>query len=120
MEISELIERLSKLDTACVCDADKSLKVMSPDIRPVVEGLTFAGVARTVTCDSDFLAVIKGLEESRPGEVLVIQADGNKAVAGELFATEANAGDWPGLLSTAVHVIRGRFAGSVFRSGPVL
>jgi regulator of RNase E activity RraA len=62
---------------------------MSPDIRPVTEGLSFAGIARTITCDKDFLSVIKALEESKPGEVLVIQAEGNVAVAGELFATEA-------------------------------
>ena len=48
------------------------------------------GRARTVRCRDDFLTVIKALEESEPGEVLVIDGGGGtRALAGELFATEA-------------------------------
>jgi regulator of RNase E activity RraA len=48
------------------------------------------GRARTVRCRDDFLTVIKALQESEPGEVLVIDGGGGtRALAGELFATEA-------------------------------
>ena len=35
MELDEIRSRLLRLDTACVCDANKSLRVMDPEIRPV-------------------------------------------------------------------------------------
>jgi regulator of RNase E activity RraA len=48
------------------------------------------GRARTVRCRDDFLTVIKALDESEPGDVLVVDgAGGSRALAGELFATEA-------------------------------
>src|SRR5262249_4285876 len=48
------------------------------------------GRARTVRGRDDFLTVIRALHESEPGEVLVIDGGGGtRALAGELFATEA-------------------------------
>jgi regulator of RNase E activity RraA len=48
------------------------------------------GRAHTVHCQDDFLTVIQGLKDAQPGAVLVIGAGGGtRAVAGELFATEA-------------------------------
>ena len=63
---------------------------MDPGIRPVFDGIKMIGVARTVHCRSDFLSVIKALQEAQENEVLVIDAEGDKiAFAGEMFATEA-------------------------------
>jgi regulator of RNase E activity RraA len=43
-----------------------------------------------VRCRDDFLTVIKALDDSEPGDVLVVDgAGGSRALAGELFATEA-------------------------------
>ncbi len=90
MDFKKLKKRLVRLDTACICDATKTFRVMDPAIRPVFDGIKMIGIARTVHCRSDFLTVIKALQEAQEDEVLVIDAEGDKiAFAGEMFATEA-------------------------------
>jgi len=90
MEYPRLDKRLQHLDSACLCDADKRLRVMDPGIRPLIGGHRMIGRARTVRCRGDFLSVIKALQDSKRDEVLVIDAGGKKiAVAGEMFTTEA-------------------------------
>jgi regulator of RNase E activity RraA len=90
MDFKKLKKRLTRLDTACICDATKTFRVMDPGIKPVFEGIKMIGIARTVHCRSDFLSVIKALQEAQEDEVLVIDAEGDKiALAGEMFATEA-------------------------------
>ncbi len=90
MEFSALKKRLKRLDTACICDASKTFRIMDPGIRPVFQGIKMIGTARTVHCRGDFLSVINALEEAKENEILVIDAEGDKiAFAGEMFATEA-------------------------------
>lgn len=90
MDFKTLKKRLARLDTACICDASKTFRVMDPGIKPVFQEIKMIGIARTVHCRGDFLSVIKALEEAREAEVLVIDAEGDKvAFAGEMFATEA-------------------------------
>ncbi len=90
MDFDTICERLRRLDTACLCDANKDIRVMDPAIRPIRFGLKVVGRAHTVVCEEDFLTVIKALRDARPGEVLVVDTRGSRrAVAGELFATEA-------------------------------
>ncbi len=91
MDFKKIKERLARLDAACICDANKSLRVLDPEIRPVNKGIKLIGIARTVHCKGDFLSVIKALHDAGEDEVLVIDAEGVKcAVAGELFTTEAH------------------------------
>ncbi len=90
MDFKILKERFNRLDTACMCDVNKKLRVIDPGIRPINQGLKMIGIARTVHCQGDFLTVIKALSEGREDEVLVIDAEGDRiAVAGELFTMEA-------------------------------
>jgi 4-hydroxy-4-methyl-2-oxoglutarate aldolase len=90
MNFKKLIKRLSRLDTACLCDASKTFRVMDPEIKPVFYGIKMIGIARTVHCRGDFLSVIEALQEAQEDEILVIDAEGDRiAFAGEMFATEA-------------------------------
>lgn len=90
MDFEAIKGRLARLDTACIYDANKKLRVMDPGIRPINQGLKMIGIAHTVQCKGDFLSVIKALHDAKDGEVLVIDSDKEKiAVAGELFTYEA-------------------------------
>ena len=81
---------LLALACSSFADADKTLRVMDAGMRRVNDGVRLVGVARTVRCHEDFLAVIRALDEARPGEVLVVDTQGStRAVVGELFSLEA-------------------------------
>jgi RraA family protein len=90
MDTADLRTRLLALDTSCLCDARKALRTLDSDIRPIVAGVKMVGRAFTVPCCDDFLRVLKALRDAQPGDVLVVDGQGGrKALAGELFATEA-------------------------------
>lgn len=90
MNPTELITRLRGVDPAALADADKSIRVIAPEIRPVRLGLTLLGPAYTVRCTNDFFAIIAALDDTRPGDVLVVDTQGSTcAVVGELFSLEA-------------------------------
>lgn len=87
---AELKQALLELDCASFADADKSIRVMDSGLRAINSGVKLVGVARTVRCHEDFLAVIRALDAAQPGEVLVVDTQGSsRAVVGELFSMEA-------------------------------
>ena len=91
--------RLMELDTASLCDACKGLRTMDAGMRPLQRGRKLIGVAHTATCKDDFLTVIKALRDAAPGEALVVDTQGSlRAVAGELFSTEAQRKGLAGLV----------------------
>src|SRR5262249_11497645 len=99
MDFAAIRRRLLELDTACLCDTDKQLRVMDGAIRPVLPGLKLVGRAHTVVCEDDFLSVIKALHDAQTGEVLVVETRGSRrAVAGELFSKEAQRKGLAGLV----------------------
>ncbi|MFO1349841.1 MAG: RraA family protein [Gammaproteobacteria bacterium] len=90
MNFDTIRAKLLRLDTACLCDANKQVRLMDPGIRPLRLGLKLVGIAHTVSCEDDFLTVIKGLSDAQPGQVLVVDTRNSpRAVAGELFSREA-------------------------------
>jgi regulator of RNase E activity RraA len=90
VSLEEFARRLALLDTACVCDADPTVRALDPAIRPVGAAARLIGSAFPVACDEDFLPVLLALRDAEPGDVLVVAAGGSpRAVAGELFTTEA-------------------------------
>ena len=87
---AEIRDRLLKLDTSCLCDARKTLRTLDSAIRPLVPGVKMVGRAFTVPCCDDFLRIVRALHDAEPGDVLIVDGQGGrKALAGELFATEA-------------------------------
>jgi 4-hydroxy-4-methyl-2-oxoglutarate aldolase len=87
----DLIERLQQIDVSALSDADKTLPVADPALVAMIPDLRMAGPAFTVLAVDDHLPVMAALAEAAPGDVLVIATGGSeRAVFGELFATEAH------------------------------
>ena len=86
---TELLARLARVDTTSLVDASPGLRVLPREIRPVRPGSRLVGTAVTVDAQSDLVPVLVGLATAGRGDVLVVAGDHERAVAGELFATEA-------------------------------
>ena len=86
-----LISRWARIPTTIISDILKGEGLIDPAIRPlrpVGASVHLAGLARTVLCHPpDFGAVLKGVDATKAGEVLVIAAggDGKTAVIGEVL-----------------------------------
>ncbi len=77
MTPQEIAETLGRYPTATVYEAAGKRGDMSPDIRPIVPGIRFSGIAYTVkTLPSDSTGVVRALDDAPPGSVLVIDAGG--------------------------------------------
>lgn len=103
MTTDDLLARLSALSTTSLVDAAPALRILPPGLRPVAPGGRMAGRVMTAQGDRDLMSVIQGLRECGAGDVLVADIDGDdRAVAGELFCSEAQRRGLAGL------VLRGR------------
>jgi RraA family protein len=99
-DLRALAARLAaEADTSAICDVDKSVRVMSPDLRCRSANPVLCGPAVTVRCRDDFLGVVQALDAAGPGDVLVVDGGGRAtALAGELFARAAMARGLAGLV----------------------
>jgi 4-hydroxy-4-methyl-2-oxoglutarate aldolase len=98
---SGLLERLGCLSSTSLVDAAPALRVLPHAIRPLVLGGHFAGRVVTARANRDLISVIHALRDSGPGDVLIVEVGGDdRAVAGELFGTEAQR---RGLAALVIH-----------------
>lgn len=94
-----LLERLAGLSTTSLVDAQPTLRILPPRLRPVAAGGHLVGRVVTARANRDLMSVIHALRGSGPGDVLVVDAGGDdRAVAGELFGTEAQRRGLAGLV----------------------
>jgi 4-hydroxy-4-methyl-2-oxoglutarate aldolase len=94
-----LLDRLGHLSTTSLVDAAPTLRILPPSLRPLVAGRHLVGRVVTARANRDLMSVIHALRESGPGDVLVVDAGGDdRAVAGELFGTEAQRRGLAGLV----------------------
>jgi 4-hydroxy-4-methyl-2-oxoglutarate aldolase len=111
-----IVARLARYATATISDAQKSFGIMRPAIRPLASGMRIAAVAHTVKCyPGSIITVHKALLEARPGEVLVVDGEGDDrgALFGELMTLQALANGLAGIVVDGP--VRDRV--SVFESG---
>lgn len=84
--MDNLIKEFQNIPTTCISDAMDGLNNLNPEIKPLKEEYKLAGRALTVKVPvGDNLAVLKAIRESKPGDILVIDAKGDKyrAIAGD-------------------------------------
>lgn len=85
----ELVARLARVDTTSLADAGPRLGVLPPEIAALRPGWRAAGRAVVAGARDDLLPVLVALRSAGPGDVLVLSGTPGRALAGELFATEA-------------------------------
>src|SRR5919199_744395 len=98
---TDLVQRLVQYPTAAISDAQRSLGVMRPTIRSMVPGLRLVGPAHTVKCyPGSIITVHKALLEAKPGEVIVVDGEGDDrgALFGELMTLQAQANGLAGIV----------------------
>ncbi len=96
-----LLAHLSKVPVANVADAQRSFGIMHPSIRSYTPGLRLAGPAHTAKCyPGSIITVHKALLEAKPGEVLVVDGEGDErgAMWGELMTLQAKANHLAGIV----------------------
>lgn len=97
----DIVDRLAHFATATISDAQKSFGIMRPSIRPLAAGMRVCGPAHTVKCyPGSIITVHKALLEAQPGEILVVDGEGDNrgALFGELMTLQALANGIGGIV----------------------
>ena len=99
MTTRTLLDRLGHLSSTSLVDAAPTLRILPPGLRPIAPGRHLGGRVVTARANRDLMSVIHALRESGQGDALVVDAGGDdRAVAGELFGTEAQRRGLAGLV----------------------
>src|SRR4051812_14573837 len=97
--MAEIRRLAAKADTTAICDVDKNVRVMSPDLKCRSRNPMLCATAYTVRCREDFFGVLQAIEGAAPGRVVVVAGGGRPpALAGELFARAALARGLAGIV----------------------
>ncbi len=92
--LADALAYLKGVSPAWVSDAQASMNVMDPGIKPVWPGARMSGLVFTARCyQGGIITVHKALLEAPSGSVIVVEGAGDAtgALFGELMATEARA-----------------------------
>lgn len=86
----EIIARYRPLSVATVHEAQGRIGLMSPEIRPIADGLKLVGRAVTASCTpGDNTMIHVAMEQCRPGDVMVVSVESRSDCGyfGDLLAT---------------------------------
>jgi 4-hydroxy-4-methyl-2-oxoglutarate aldolase len=86
--MDNLPNKFRNIPTTCISDAMNGLNNLAPAIKPLKDEYRLSGRALTVKIPvGDNLAVLRAIRESKPGDVLVVDAKGGqyRAIAGDFF-----------------------------------
>jgi 4-hydroxy-4-methyl-2-oxoglutarate aldolase len=84
--MDNLPNKFRNIPTTCISDAMNGLNNLAPAIKPLKDEYRLSGRALTVKIPvGDNLAVLRAIKESKPGDVLVVDAKGDqyRAIAGD-------------------------------------
>ena len=98
---TETVTRYKKLSVATVHEAQGRVGLLSPEIRPVKEGLKLVGRAVTVfATPGDNLMIHVAMEQCEPGDVMVVAVNSRSDCGyfGDLLATLMQAREITGLV----------------------
>jgi regulator of RNase E activity RraA len=85
---ASVLESLSRFPVALIGDVQNRMGMMASSIAPVTRSAKFAGsILPILTREGDNLAIHRGIDEAKPGDVLVINGNGEtyRAVFGEIL-----------------------------------
>lgn len=84
--MENIIEQFKGIPTTSISDSMNGLNNLDPSIKPIKDEYSFAGRALTVKIPvGDNLAVLKAIRESKPNDVIIVDAKGDtyRAAAGD-------------------------------------
>lgn len=91
--------RIYALATTHFCDASSKVKPIQEPLKLMSAQHKMLGIAHTVKSQGGLMAVMQSLQDAQEHDILIIDAGGSdKAMAGELFATEARRKQLAGII----------------------